>query len=241
MGLKVWDWRWLCKPSVRPDRCSICKKKLFLSQPWPNNEHVAVIQWKPSGLLFYQLFTLSWPFYRHAALLRLPCAPSFWPKDTREHQNRSLVYFSPTFCLLFVNMPLRLAAWLLSLASSNVVLIKNRWEANRHSKPETETGRVSWNSNEDARLQSAIFFASLSVAFRRLSCLCKFVIFCIREVSRVHLADFWWISSGASASRRENQLSGKFAASWAWRACLDAWTPTTVEAQQVSQPPSAPS
>lgn len=97
------------------------------------------------------------------------------PKDSREHQNRSLVYFSPTFCLIFVNMPLRLAAWLLSLASSNIVLIKNRWEANRHSKPETETGRASWNSNEDARLQSAIF---LRFALRRLSPIELFVQVC---------------------------------------------------------------
>lgn len=101
-------------------------------------------------------------------------SPSFRPINTREHQNRSLVYFSPTFCLIFVNMPLRLAAWLLSLASSNIVLIKNRWEANRHSKPETETGRASWNSNEDARLQSAIF----PFALRRLSPIELFVQVC---------------------------------------------------------------
>lgn len=67
-------------------------------------------------------------------LVRLLLAPPFSIPKWIPKQVISLFCF---FALLS-NMPLRLAAWLLSLASSNIVLIKNRWEANRRRK-------MSWN------------------------------------------------------------------------------------------------
>lgn len=194
------------------------------------------------------MFTLSWPSVPRSTFRKLPhCTfSSSFPFPSglngREHHNRSLVYFLAFFLR---NMPLRLAAWLLSLASSNIVLIKNRWEANRHSETETEKENVlkfKWRCTT-----SISNFPRSPSPFGRLSCLCKFVIFCIREVNRVHLAhDLWWISSGLCAWRLGQQ--GK-KINWAQNlrllelvclvfGCFEPKAGSSDEAQQVSHPPS---